>query len=106
MSDRETLVLNERISVVFDVMGKSDALFVHDVKLLISIRSHPLQGISETDNRTKILRAGRGAICWVHMSLKFCFYCLSVTLTFERKQSLGEEESSQEKKEQSEKEWK
>ena len=46
--------------MVFDGMGKSDASFVHDVKLLISIRSHPLQGISETDNRTKILRAGRG----------------------------------------------
>ena len=35
------------------------------------------------------LRAGRGAICWIHMSLKSCFYCLSITLTFERKQSLG-----------------
>lgn len=52
------------------------------------------------------LRAGRGAICWIHMSLKSCFSCLSITLTFERKQSLGEEERSQEKMEQSEKEWK
>ena len=40
------------------------------------------------------------------MSLKSCFSCLSITLTFERKQSLGEEERSQEKMEQSEKEWK
>ena len=73
------------------------------IKLLILSRSHPLQDIRETTGQR--LRAGRGAICWIHMSLKSCFYCLSITLTFERKQSLGEERS-QEKMEQSEKEWK
>lgn len=43
--------------MVFDMMGKSEASFIHDVKLILS-HSHPLQGISETDNRTR-LRAGR-----------------------------------------------
>ena len=39
--------------MVFDMMGKSEASFIHDGKLILS-HSHPLQGISETDNRTKI----------------------------------------------------
>ena len=75
--------------MVFDMKVQSEASFLYDVKILISSHSHPLPGISGTDNMTETLRAGRGAICWIHMSLKSCFYCLSITLTFERKQSLG-----------------
>ena len=66
--------------MVFDMKGKSEASFLYDVKILIFSHSHPLQGISGADNMTETLRAGRGAIFWIHMSLKFCFYCLSTTL--------------------------
>lgn len=60
--------------MVFDMKGKSEASFLHDVKMLIFSHSHPLQGISGADNITETLRAGRGAIDWIHVSLKFFFF--------------------------------
>ena len=59
--------------MVFDMKVQSEASFLYDVKILISSHSHPLPGISGTDNMTETLRAGRGAICWVHTSPKSVF---------------------------------
>ena len=60
-SDHETSVLNEKILMVFDMKGQSEASFLYDVKILISSPSHPLPGISGTDSRTETLIAGRDA---------------------------------------------
>lgn len=90
--------------MVFDMKVRSEASFLYDVKILILSHSHPLPGISGTDNRTETLRAGRGAVGFTRARSVFLLFKRH-SLTFERKQSLREE-SSQEKMEQSEKEWK
>lgn len=93
--------------MVFDMKGKSEASFLHGVGILIFSCFPATTGYQWADNVTETLRASRGAICSIHMSLKSCFLLFKhYSLTVVRKQSPWEEESSQEKMEQSEKEWK
>ena len=75
------------------------------IKLLILSCSHPLQGISETDNRTKIKSRQRCYLLDSHES-EVLFLLFKHYSDILEKTIPGEEERSQEKMEQSEKEWK
>lgn len=92
--------------MLFFMKGNHEASFLNDVEVLILNHLLPTTGHQWGRHNGKTLRAGSDALYSSHESEVLFLMFKHYSLTVERKQSPREEESSQNKMEQSEKEWK
>lgn len=93
--------------MLFDMKGNHEASFLNDVKVLVLNHFLPTTGHQWGQTRRRDTKSRqRCSLFESHESEVLFLMFKHYSLTVERKQSPREEESSQDKMEQSEKEWK